>query len=101
MKIRILLASAIVIILILLLALTVNHAREKDMVEVFSRLQLAHAQNTAIRIADIFSQVRKNTALISRFAPQRKVPAEEIDGNLKILYSGWENSVDTIALFDA
>ncbi|MCK7507379.1 MAG: hypothetical protein MZV70_27290 [Desulfobacterales bacterium] len=35
-------ASITVIILILLLALTVNSAREKDMVELFSRQQLAN-----------------------------------------------------------
>ena len=69
-KIRIWLASIAVIILILLLALTVNSAREKDMVDLFSRQQLANVQNTATRMADIFSQVEKNVALFSRFDPQ-------------------------------
>ena len=67
---RIWFASITVIILILLLALTVNSAREKDMVEFFSRQQLANVQNTATRMADIFSQVEKNVALFSRFDPQ-------------------------------
>ncbi len=101
MKIRILLASSIVIILILLLALTVNHAREKDMVEVFSRQQLAHAKNTAIRIADIFSQAGKNIALFSHFDPQQKISAEDINSDFKILSSGWEKSIDAVGLFDA
>ncbi len=101
MKMRILLASAVVIILILLLALTVNRAREKDMVEVFSRQQLAHAQNTAIRIADIFAQAGKNIALFSHFDPQKKMSAEEVGGDFNILSSGWEKSVDALALFDA
>ncbi len=98
---RILFASAIVITLILLLALTVNHAREKDMVEVFSRQQLAHAQNTAIRIADIFAQAGKNIALFSHFDPQQKISAEEINSDFKILSSGWEKSIDAVGLFDA
>lgn len=101
MKIRILLAIAIVIMLILLLALTVNHAREKDMVEVFGRQQLVHAQNTAIRIADIFLQTAKNLALFSHFDPRQKISAEEIYGDFNILSSGWGRSVDAVGLFDA
>jgi PAS domain S-box-containing protein len=101
MKIRIWLASATVIILILLLALTVNHAREKDMVELFSRQQLAHVQNTATRMADIFLQVGKNVALFSHFDPQLKIPSAEIDSNYKIFSSGWENTLNTVVLFDA
>jgi PAS domain S-box-containing protein len=101
MKMRILFASFIVITLILLLALTVNHAREKDMVEVFSRQQLAHAQNTATRIADIFAQAGKNIALFSHFDPQQKISAEEINSDFKILSSGWGKSIDAVGLFDA
>ena len=37
------------------------------MVEIFSRQQLANVQNTATRMADIFSQVEKNVALFSQF----------------------------------
>ena len=98
---RIWFASATVIILIMLLALTVNHAREKDMVELFSRQQLAHAQNTATRMADIFTQAEKNMALFSRFDPQDNISAERINDDFKILYSGWENTVDTVVLLDA
>ncbi|MGV8056773.1 MAG: ATP-binding protein [Smithellaceae bacterium] len=94
-------ASAIVIILILLLAFTVNHAREKDMVEVFSHQQFAHAQNTAIRIADIFTQAGKNLALFSHFDPQKKLSPEEIYGDFNVISSGLEKSVDAIGLFDA
>ena len=101
MKIRIWLASVTVIILILLLALTVNHAREKDMVDLFSRQQLAHVQNTASRMADIFSQVGKNVALFSHFDPQSKIPAQEINDDFKILSSGWEDTLNTAVLLDA
>ena len=99
--IRILFASIAVIILILLLALTVNNAREKDMVELFSRQQLASVQNTATRMADVFSQVQKNVALFSRFDPQLQIPSKKIDSYYKVLSSGWENTLDTIVFLDA
>jgi PAS domain S-box-containing protein len=98
---RIWLASITVIILILILALTVNSAREKDMVEFFSRQQLANVQNTATRMADIFAQVEKNVALFSRFDPRLKVPSKEIDSYYKILSSGWESTLNAIVLLDA
>ncbi|OPY87843.1 MAG: Sporulation kinase A [Smithella sp. PtaU1.Bin162] len=101
MRVRIWLASAIVIILILLLALTVNHAREKDMVEIFGRRQLVHARNTAGRIADVFSQAEKNIAVFSRFDSPGKTSEKEIDRDFKIIFSGWENSVNAVVLFDA
>jgi hypothetical protein len=96
---RIWLASITVIILILLLALTVNNAREKDMVDLFSRQQLASAQNAAARMTGIFDQVGKNIALVSYFDPQGKILTGESDP--KIFYFGWENSINAVLLFDA
>jgi PAS domain S-box-containing protein len=90
-----------VIILILLLALTVNNARERDMVDLFSRQQLASAQNAATRMTDIFDQVGKNIALFSHFDPQGKILTGESDQEIKIFYSGWENSINAVLLFDA
>ena len=100
-KLRVWFASITVIILFLLLALTVNSAREKDVVEIFSRQQLANVQNTATRMADVFSQIGKNVALFSSFYPQLKMHPEEIDSYYKMLSAGWENTFDTIILFDA
>ena len=99
-KARIWLASIAVIILILLLALTVNNAREKDVVELFSRQQLASAQNAATRLTDIFDQVGKNIALFSYFDPQGKILTGESDQETKIFYSGWVNSINSVTLFD-
>ncbi|MGD0022800.1 MAG: hypothetical protein ABSC54_10915, partial [Smithellaceae bacterium] len=96
---RIWFASVTVIILIVLLALTVNHAREKEMVELFSRQQLAYAQSTSARMADIFTQVGKNAALLSRLERQDNMP-ERIDNDFKIIYSGWENIVNAVILLD-
>jgi len=100
-RLRIWFASITVILLFLLLALTVNSAREKDIVEIFSRQQLANVQNTATRMADVFSQVGKNIDLFSRFYPHAGLSPEEIDGYYKILSTGWESTFDTIVLFDA
>jgi PAS domain S-box/PAS domain S-box len=98
---RILFASIAVIILILLLALTVNNAREKDMVEIFSRQQLANVRNTATRMADVFSQVEKNVALLSRFDPHLQISSKKLEDYYKILSSDWESTLDTIVLLDA
>jgi PAS domain S-box-containing protein len=100
-KLRIWFASITVIILFLLLALTVNSARERDIVDIFSRQQLGNVQNTAERMTDVFSQVGKNIALFSHFDPQLKMPPKEIDSYYQILSSGWESTLDTIVLFDA
>jgi PAS domain S-box-containing protein len=100
-KVRIWLSSIAVIILILLLALTVNNARERDMVDLFSRQQLASAQNAANRMAAIFAQVGKNIALFSYFDPQGKILTGENNQETQILYSGWENTINAVLLFDA
>jgi len=100
-RVRIWFASFTVIILFLLLALTVNSAREKDIVNIFSQQQLVNVQNTAKRMTDIFLQVGKNIALFSHFDSQLKVPPGEMDSYYKILSAGWENTFDTIVLFDA
>jgi len=93
---RILFASIAVIILILLLALTVNNAREKDMVEIFSRQQLANVRNTATRMTDVFSQVEKNVALLSRFDPHLQISSKELEDYYKILSSDWESTLDKL-----
>ena len=47
------LTALAVIILILLLALTVRHAREKEMVRQFGAQQVAVARGTAARLEDL------------------------------------------------
>ena len=100
-KLRIWFASITVIILFLLLALTVNSAREKDIVNIFSRQQLANVQNIATRMEDVFSQTTKNIELFSGSYNRSVMPPEEIDSYYKMLSSGWEGTFDTIVLFDA
>jgi PAS domain S-box-containing protein len=98
---RIWLASATVIVLILLLALTVNHAREKEMADLFSRQQLASAQNAAVRMMDIFANVGKNIALFSYFDPQGKILLHDNNTESEIFYSGWETAVNAVILYDS
>ena len=102
MKVRIWLASIAVIILILLLAMTVNNARERDMVE--------SVQPSAARLCSkcsesndrhYFDQVGKNIALFSYFDPSGKILAGESYQKTIIFYSGWENSINAVLLFDA
>ena len=100
-QLRILFASITVVILFLLLALTVNNSREKDIVNIFSRQQLFNVQNTSNRMMDVFSQIGKNIDLFSRLYPGSKINEKEMDDYYRMLSSGWENTFDVIALFDA
>lgn len=100
-QLRIWFASITVIFLFLLLALTVNSSREKDIIRIFSRQQLAYIQNTAKRMTDVFSQTGKNMELFSRFYPSARINAGESDNYYKLLSSGWESTFDVIVLFDA
>jgi len=100
-KFRVWFASLTVILLFLLLALTVNSAREKDIVEIFSRQHLANVQKTAIRMKDIFVQVEKNISLLSGFGDQQMMDSVALEESLKKLSSGWEDTLDAIIFFDA
>jgi len=99
-KFRVWFASITVILLFLLLALTVNTAREKDIVEIFSRQQLAHVQDTATRMKDVFFPGRKEYFPVFLFRKSKNVTSEKFDDDLKNLYSGWENTLDEIVFLD-
>ncbi|MDP2854557.1 MAG: PAS domain S-box protein [Smithellaceae bacterium] len=101
LSIRIWLASIVVILLILLLALTVNNAREKEMADLFSRQQLASAQNAAARLTDILLQVERNIVLFSYFDPDGKILTKEDYRELEVLYSVWGKTIDAVLVFDA
>ena len=101
LSIRIWFASIAVILLILLLALTVNNAREKEMVDLFSRQQLASAQNAVARLTDILLQVEKNIVLFSYFDPNGKILTQDDYRELEVLYSVWGKTIDAVLVFDA
>ena len=100
-KLRIWFASVTVIILFLLLALTVNSAREKDIVQIFSRQQLANVQNIATRMTDVFFQTEKNIYLFSRLYPGFRINPKDSEKYYKIVSSGWEKTLNAIVLFNA
>jgi len=100
-SLRIWLTSLVVILLILLLALTVNNAREKEMADLFSRQQLASAQNASARMTEILSQVERNVALFSYFDPNGKILSPQDHRKIEILYSVWGKTIDAVLVFDA
>ncbi|MEE9910888.1 MAG: PAS domain S-box protein [Deltaproteobacteria bacterium] len=101
LSIRIWLTSIVVILLILLLALTVNNAREKEMADLFSRQQLASAQNASARMAEILAQVEKNIVLFSYFDPDGRILTKEDYQEIEVLYSVWGKTIDAVLVFDA
>lgn len=100
LSVRIWLASIVVILLILLLALTVNNAREKEMADLFSRQQLASAQNAASRMTEIVSQIERNIVLFSYFDPEGKKLSQDDYRELNVLYSVWGKTINAVVIFD-
>jgi PAS domain S-box-containing protein len=96
---RIWLATSTVILLIILLAFTVNNAKEKEMVELFSRQQLAYAQSTAARMLDILTRVEKNVKVLDRVASPDKL-SKKLDDDYRAIFSGWEKIVEAAFLFN-
>ena len=80
------LTTAAVIIFIFLLAITVNQTREKDIVEQFSRQQMAIARGTATGIEDFISSVEKSMILISRLPYVRGTAPEATGQGIKVMY---------------
>ncbi len=100
-SVRIWLSGTLVVLLILLLALAVNNAREKEMADLFSRQQLASAQNATMRLTEIFSQVERNIVLISYFDPGGKKLTQKDYRALDGLYSVWGKTIDAVLIFGA
>lgn len=101
LRVRIWLSSIVVILLILLLAWTVNNAREKEMADLFSRQQLASAQNASVRLAEIFSQVERNIVLFSYLDPSGEKLTRGDHRELEVIYSIWGKTIDAVMVFDA
>jgi len=65
------LTTLVVIVLILLLALTVRHAREKEMVGQYGLQQAAIAKGTAARLENLCSSIEKYLFTLSDEPPNR------------------------------
>ena len=98
MRISIWLTTAAVITLILILALTVNHARENDIVEQFSQQQMAIARGTATGIEDFISGVEKSMIIISRLPHIRESMPEVTEQDIKMIYDNLEGQVECIVM---
>jgi len=92
------LTTAIVIVLILLLALTINRAREKDMVLQFGQQQQAIAEGTAARIGDLIDTVGRSLMMLSSLSGQDEKGASA--RSMKVTYDYLNGGVDFIARLD-
>jgi PAS domain S-box-containing protein len=90
------LATLTVIILIVLLALTINHAREKAILEQFSRQQATIANTAAAGIEDFISGVEKTMIILSK----EYASAEDTLKNIHPIYDELDGKVQLIAGLD-
>ncbi|MBW2543892.1 MAG: PAS domain S-box protein [Deltaproteobacteria bacterium] len=98
MRISIWLTTAVVITLILILALTVNYAREKDIVEQFSRQQMAIARGAATGIEDFISSAEKSMIILSKLPFVKGVMPETTRQSLQMIYDNLKGQAEYIAI---
>ena len=70
------------------------------MADLFSRQQLASAQNASARMTDIISQIEKNIALLSYLDIDGKVISQENYQELNNLYALWGDTIDSVIYFN-
>jgi len=99
-RIPIWLTIAAVVLFILVLAFTVNHARERDIVEQFSQQQRAIASGTAAGIEDLISSVEKSMIILSRLPCVTGVLPETTRQSIKVIYDNLDGKVEFIAVKD-
>ena len=91
------LTALAVIVLILVLALTVRHAREKEMVRQFGEQQVAVARGTAARLEDLSLAVKKSLASLAGDTDLSLRDRRQIGA----VYAGMEGKVSFTAVMDA
>lgn len=94
------LTTLIVSILILLFALTVNHAREKAIVEQFSRQQATIAGGAAAGIEDLMAGVERSMTILSTLPPLEKVGCDETVRSIQAIYDDLGGKVESIVRLD-
>ncbi len=97
-RIPIWLTIAAVVTFILILAFTVNHARERDIVEQFSQQQIAIASGTAAGIEELISSVEKSMIILSRLPCVTGVLPETTTQSIKVIYDNLDGKVEFIAV---
>jgi PAS domain S-box-containing protein len=94
------LTTLAIIILILLLALTVHHTREKEMVELFSRQQMAIAESAAAGIEDLLISTQKSMTILSGLSLMRGMGSEDVKKALKIVHESFDGEVLFVGILD-
>ncbi|MCX5851628.1 MAG: PAS domain S-box protein [Deltaproteobacteria bacterium] len=89
-----------VVMLIMLLALTVNHAREKAIVEQFSRQQTAIANGTAAGIEDLIVSIERSLTILSKLPGLHDKDSDGAVRSIKAVYDGLEGKVLFIVVID-
>lgn len=92
------LATSIVVLMILMFALTINSARERDMVEQFSKQQLAIARGTAAGIEELVVGIEKSMVTLSRLPCVKGTMPEATIQSMKVIYDDLEGRVEFIAV---
>ena len=96
-RIPIWLTTLIVIVMILLFSLLINNAREKEVVEQFSRQQMAIARGAAAGIEDLISSMEKSMIIHSRRRSSEKTDSDLTLENMRIIYEDLEGKIEFIA----
>jgi PAS domain S-box-containing protein len=99
-KFSIWIATLVVVVLILLLALTVNHAREKAIVEQFSRQQATIAGSVANGIEDLIVNIEKSSLLLSSLHCGDSGAPPETVVSIQSIYDFLVGKVQMIARLD-
>ena len=93
------LTTLAIVILILLLALTVHHKREKEMVDLFSRQQMAIAASAAAGIESLIISTQKNMTILSGLSLKKRSP-EDVETALKTVYEGLDSEILFVGILD-
>ncbi|MBW2637712.1 MAG: PAS domain-containing protein, partial [Deltaproteobacteria bacterium] len=99
-KLSIWMATLVVVILIFLLALTVNNAREKAIVEQFSRQQATIAGSVAKGIEDLIVNIEKSSLLLSHLHCGEHTAPPETVKSIQAIYDFLMGKVQIIATLD-
>ncbi|MCK9275804.1 MAG: ATP-binding protein [Syntrophales bacterium] len=98
MKISVWLAAASLIVLIFLLALTVNHAREKDLAAQFGDQHVAIAAAAAAGIEDLIAGAKKNLSAFAQIVERERFDTEKTKELMKLLYDSVGHQIRLLAM---
>ena len=93
-------ATLTVVSMIVLFALVINSAREKDMVEQYSKQQLVITSGTATGIEDLIVGVEKSMINLSKLPCVKGTMPEATRQSMKVIYNDLEGKVNFIAIED-